>query len=229
MISELKQRARSSLSGRWWFSAGIMLLFGILTVVGGYIVAIVESIPTAFLMNAIYEDGTIGLYFIIILLYIVLVVADLFISGIFSLGLNKVFLLIARGNGGKVDDLFAYFAGWKRMVQAFKVTFFVSLYTALWSLLLIIPGIIKALSYSMTNFIIIDHPEYTVHQAIAESKRMMYGNKWKLFVLGLSFIGWFLLSAITCGIAQLWTMPYFNVTLAHFYENLSKEQEDIFE
>lgn len=90
----------------------------------------------------------------------------------------------------------------------------------LWTLLLIVPGIIKSFSYAMTPYIVIDHPEYTASEAIAASESMMKGNKWRLFVLELSFIGWGLLAILTCGIGFLWLTPYMQTTLAAFYNDV---------
>ncbi|NUJ06595.1 DUF975 family protein [Bacillus paranthracis] len=92
-----------------------------------------------------------------------------------------------------------------------------------WFLLFIIPGIIKSFSYAMTYFIINDHPEYSINQAITESRRMMDGHKMEYFILCLSFIGWFILSCITLGIGFLWLIPYFYTTSAAFYEEIAEE------
>ncbi|MCU5506971.1 hypothetical protein COA05_17815, partial [Bacillus thuringiensis] len=99
----------------------------------------------------------------------------------------------------------------------------VNIYIFLWFLLFIIPGIIKSFSYAMTYFIINDHPEYSINQAITESRRMMDGHKMEYFILCLSFIGWFILSCITLGIGFLWLIPYFYTTSAAFYEEIAEE------
>ena len=83
----------------------------------------------------------------------------------------------------------------------------------------------KAYSYSMSELILIDHPEYSPLKAITESKKMMYGHRVELFILGLSFIGWFLLCIVTFGFAALWIAPYFNTAKAKFYLNVKEEYE----
>ena len=110
--------------------------------------------------------------------------------------------------------------------EIFKVIFIIfssKFYLFLWTLLFIIPGIIKSFSYAMTYFIINDHPEYSINQAITESRRMMDGHKMEYFILCLSFIGWFILSCITLGIGFLWLIPYFYTTSAAFYEEIAEE------
>ncbi len=84
-------------------------------------------------------------------------------------------------------------------------------------------NIVCRFSYSMTHFILNDHPEYTANQAITESRRMMDGHKMDYFLLCLSFLGWFILSIFTLGIGFLWSAPYFYTTSAAFYEEISKE------
>ena len=95
----------------------------------------------------------------------------------------------------------------------------------LWSLLLIIPGIIKSYSYAMTPYILVDKPELSANEAIEESMRLMSGHKFDLFYLQLSFIGWFILALLTAGIGFLWLTPYYNSTVASFYLSLKAEDE----
>jgi len=137
---------------------------------------------------------------------------------------SLVFLNFIRG-GKKhmVKLMFSHFKNYKRAVGT---TFMVTLYTLLWSLLLIVPGIIKSFAYSMTYYISMDHPEYTVDECIEASRLMMDGHKWELFVLYLSFIGWILLGIITLGIGFLWIIPYFATTIAHYYEHIKQGYEN---
>jgi uncharacterized membrane protein len=99
-----------------------------------------------------------------------------------------------------------------------------TVFIILWTLLLIIPGIIKALSYSMTPFILQDDPTISGNAAIEKSMRMMDGHKMDLFWLFLSFIGWIILSIMTFGIGFILLEPYINTSVAHFYEDLKKQQ-----
>ena len=95
------------------------------------------------------------------------------------------------------------------------------LYTFLWSLLFIIPGIVKSYSYAMTPYILLDRPELSATDAIKESEKMMNGHKMELFILDLSFIGWILLSMLTCGILVLYVEPYMMATKSAFYLELN--------
>ena len=103
--------------------------------------------------------------------------------------------------------------------------FLMSLFIALWSLLLVIPGIVKAFSYSMTPFILEENPELGANEAIDRSRAMMKGHKFDLFWLLLSFIGWYLLCIITLGLAMLWVTPYMETAIAAFYEDVKADYE----
>ena len=100
-----------------------------------------------------------------------------------------------------------------------------TIYTTLWALLLIVPGIIKAISYSQTNFILKDQPELKYNAAIERSMAMMKGHKMEYFLLNLSFIGWILLGILTFGIGMLWVSPYMITTQAHFYDYVKEDYE----
>lgn len=93
------------------------------------------------------------------------------------------------------------------------------IFASLWALLLIVPGIIKGLSYAMTSYILVDYPELPANQAINLSRKMMYGRKFDLFYLYLSFIGWLVLCFLTLGIGLIWFVPYAQTTEASFYED----------
>jgi uncharacterized membrane protein len=98
--------------------------------------------------------------------------------------------------------------------------FLVGLFTGLWALLFIIPGIIKSYAYALTPYILVDNPELGPNQARLKSIEMMRGYKWKLFGLDLSFIGWILLCILSLGIGFIWIGPYIRTARAAFYYDL---------
>lgn len=97
------------------------------------------------------------------------------------------------------------------------------LYVFLWTLLFIIPGVIKSFAYAMTPFIIKDYPELSANQAISLSQKMMKGHKFDYFWLMLSFIGWYLLGVLSLGLGYLWLIPYCYTSTVGFYEDVKKE------
>lgn len=98
-----------------------------------------------------------------------------------------------------------------------------ALFVVLWSLLFVIPGIIKAISYSQSFYIALEHPEYDANTCITESRKMMNGRKWRYFCLQLSFIGWYIVGAICFGIGVLWVEAYREAANAEFYEDIKNE------
>lgn len=166
----------------------------------------------------------IGIFFIYI---IVTGIAQSFLLGIFVapcllIGLTKVFLQISRNQETNNATLFE---GFPIFWKAFGLTFMVGLFTMLWSLLFVIPGIIASLSYSMALYIMADNKSIGIMDAIKESKRITEGYKWDIFVLGLSFIGWSILCILSIGIGFLWLVPYIKITYANLYNKLSGTPE----
>ncbi len=145
---------------------------------------------------------------------------SLIISGPFNFGAAQFSLSISRGKAAKFDQIFD---GFKYFPTALGTYLLMILYIILWSLLLIIPGIIAALSYSMTFYILVDEPSLKPQQALDKSKAMMNGYKWKLFFLGLRFFLLALLCILTLGIGFLWLIPYINVTMAVFYDDIRND------
>lgn len=143
--------------------------------------------------------------------------ASLVVNGPLAMGVAYYFLSLSRGKTPLIEDLFKGFNYFVNTLVAFLL---VTLFTILWMLLLIVPGIIAAISYSQVFFILAEDPTLNSSAAIEKSKKMMYGYKWKYFCLGFRFIGWVILACITFGIGFLWLIPYMQVTLAKFHDDI---------
>ena len=148
-------------------------------------------------------------------------VVSFLILGPFSLGLAIVFLKLVRGEEVNVELMFAGFKDFTRSLTAGLLIF---IYVFLWTLLLIIPGIIASFSYAMTFFIMADNPNISANEAIKASKEMMKGHKTDLFFLDLSFLGWILLGILSCGIGFLWLGSYIYTARAIFYHEIRVEE-----
>ena len=135
-------------------------------------------------------------------------------------GYSIVLLSVMRGGEMNIGGLFDGFNDFGRIVGTKLLQ---AIYTFLWTLLLVIPGIIKNYSYAMTDFILKDQPELANNAAIEKSMAMMDGNKMKLFLLDLSFIGWAILCLFTFGIGFLFLQPYVQSAHAAFYEDLKAQ------
>lgn len=150
-------------------------------------------------------------------------VASLLLGGPLAMGFAIVALNVARE---KSIDVGLYFSGFRCFGKAFVLYLTNGILIFLWSLLLVIPGIIKTLSYSMSYMILADNPEMSANEARKQSMQMMNGNKWRLFCLQFSFIGWMLLSILTLGILLLWVLPYMQAVIAEFYQSLLPQETD---
>lgn len=171
------------------------------------VVAVIQT-AIAYLVNAIPVIGQI---------------ASLLLSGPVAYGVSAMFLKQTR-TGEKMDigDIFNGFR--EDFSNTFLIGLMTTIFTMLWSLLFIIPGIVKALSYSMAMYIKVDHPDYDWKQCIDESQRMMQGHKGELFVLNLSFIGWMIVGACCAGIGGFWVNAYMQAATSQFYENLRRSE-----
>lgn len=162
----------------------------------------------------------VGTYLVYVLLSMAagaIPVAGTLLVGGLALGLALFILSVSRGQEAEIEQLFK---GFERFAVALVAMLLMMLLIGLGMLLLIVPGIILAIGYSMTFFILVDNPNLTAVEAMKKSRELMYGYKWKFFCLNLRFIGWFLLVIITLGIASLWVSPYLYVSYAKFYDDL---------
>ena len=144
-------------------------------------------------------------------------IVSIIITPAFSLSVIRVYLSLTHGARPEAGDAFS---GFDDFWSAFKVTFLVGLFTFLWSLLFVIPGIVKSYAYSMSLYILAENKGKSARECINESMGMTNGHKMDLFVLNLSFIGWGLLCVITFGIAYIWVGPYMSATYANAYNSL---------
>ena len=159
-----------------------------------------------------------GIATYIAIVAIVLAVLFFVLGSVIAVGYARFNLQQVDGGTPSLDSLFAYFRNWKTTAVT---RFLRTLYVLLWSLLFIIPGIIASYSYAMTDYILAEHPELTAGEAIERSKEMMAGNRFRLFCLQFSFIGWSILCVFTFGIGNLWLTPYKQAAAAAFYREVS--------
>ena len=163
--------------------------------------------------------GIIGTIFaVVIAIGAIFGVAYFILGSITSVGYAKFNLNLIDGETAELTNLFAYFKHWKTTVLANLLR---TLYIFLWSLLCLIPGIIASYSYAMVPYIMADNPELTAKEACERSKQMMDGNRFRLFCLTFSFIGWSFLCALSCGIGYIVLTPYIEAAVADFYREIS--------
>lgn len=203
-ITNYKNRALSALENKWGN-------FVLITFVYGFIIGITQILSGD-------KDSPAILHLIGLVLFILALPL--------TWGYQTLFLGAVRGGEATAKDLFE---GYNKELfsRVLTTTLLYYVYVFLWSLLLLIPGCIKAYSYAMTPYILKDNPEMKNNAAIEESMRMMDGHKLELFLLDLSFIGWAILSILTCCIGFLWLVPYMNMARVNFYEDLKKASVEV--
>lgn len=203
---ELRTAARQELKGYWTMPVLATLVY--------IVIAVVLQTPSYFAkIPSLVIPMSIFTWAIYILVALPL-----------EYGFTLAFLHFLRED--KEDTVEAMFCGFKTYGRAIGVYLLETVLLFLWFLLLFVPGIIKSLAYSLTFFISKDHPELSAYECIQRSNDMMKGHKMQLFLLYLGFFGLAILSVFTLFIGMLWLIPFFQVCLAEFYENL-KEEEDM--
>lgn len=177
-------------------------------------------------LNIVEEFFTSGLFLLLmgifILIFIVLFIIKLLIVYPIEIGKNNFFMGIREEEKTLDSLIFIYKSG--QLKNTIFTMFMKGLFQFLWSLLFIIPGIIKSYEYRMIPYILSENPEISRERAFEISKKMMKGNKWNTFVLDLSFLGWQILSGITIGILGIFYVnPYVQSTNAELYAYLRED------
>ncbi len=227
---ELKQQAKDSLRGRW----GQAVLLNLIPTLIAIAIILIFALPAALLvLNSANDPATIqdmanrtgggatsgggG-------------IVSSIISALFMSGISWTYLDVLRGNKTQIEPFKDAFRGFSGLFigGVILLALLTTIFTSLWALLLVIPGIIKSYSYSQSYFIYYDVVTETgekpgVLDTITASRKLMDGYKGKLFWLDLTFIGWHILAMLTAGIGYLWLNPYISATKAAFYNELPKE------
>ena len=233
--ADFRQIARDALSGKWTIAVLVGLVAMLLGGAGSGGPELKLNIDGSgahanfeFAGQTIFSTGgglnsDIGAFLVGSAIYITIAaiamaVVYFVLGSIISVGYARFNLDLVDGGNPSFETLFGYFSYWKTTAVARLLQ---SLYVLLWSLLFIIPGIMASYSYAMTEFILAEHSELTAGEAIAQSKVMMAGNRWRLFCLHFSFIGWDILCTLTMGIGHLWLRPYRQAADAVFYREIT--------
>lgn len=204
--------AREALKGRWIKAGGVGLLAGLLGAsidmsgsAGSFGSSAQNSGNVTEQFGGVSGASDISAVLLAVILSVALVfliwaIVTVVIGGATTLGYAKYNLNLVDDKDPKLKDIFSQY---DRLGTGFGMQFFRGLFIFLWSLLLVIPGIIASYSYSMTAYILCENPEMTAREAIKKSKELMKGNRWRLFCLELSFIGWEILAGVAIGILMI--------------------------
>ena len=207
----IRQETRELMRGKWLKGAMIALIYMAVAALITYVTSgnPDESDPSKWLLSLATQ-----------------LLASIVILYPLQVGFAMAWLKLARtGNGPELKPLFGGFTR-RYHKSAMGTLLLQNIYIVLWTLLLIVPGIIKSIEYAMTPFIVADEPELGCNEAIEKSMAMMRGHRWQLFKMYLGMIGWMILGVFTCYIAWLWIVPYYQMVFAKFYLELKGESAE---
>ena len=195
MISRkwLKENAKNQLKNNWGLA------------IGAIIVSMLISLIPEILIYINPESAIIA---------ILVQIISLIIAGPIAIGQCKLFINLSNNENPKFSDVWF---GFGNILKALGVTLLIGIAVSIGTIFFIIPGIIISFMYSQVYYIMAENPDISVLDCLRESARIMKGHKMELFILELSFLGWIILTALTCGIAGLFVLPYYSATLANFY------------
>ncbi len=234
--SEFRRRAREKLftpQGTTGYGTYLLgLLLQMLVLVAGLVTLLALFAGScvglyAFLKGTSTVEPTPTTYAVSFLASAVLVMGILYLFGFVTWGQKAMSMALMRGGLKSSHGLSGWGNGW-RMVS---LILWQQTFVFFWALLLIVPGVRAVFSYAMAPYLLIDHPDWTPRQCIAESKRLMEGHRWRYFCLNLSFIGWQVLALVSAqflgGFTTMLLTPYVDSACAAFYEDLLDRQESI--
>lgn len=191
---ELKEKARHSMIGKYGDIYKLLFLY----------LGITYGIVIIFSLLGLGES-------------IISLVASLVWGGLSYFGYNSFFLKLSRNEEVTYKELFSKT---KLFWPCLVLSFLIGIFTLLWSFLFIIPGIIASFNYSIAYFVALDNPELGAMDILRKSKEIMDGHKMDYFILGLSFLGWYIVGFFTFGLLYIWLVPYALVTFANFYNEI---------
>lgn len=209
--TELRRQGSEALAGRWGTFVAATLLYSI--------ISFFFQAPAQlndFARNVLMTSAGVGYTLIGTSVVVSLLILPL------TYGYDTIFLRNLRSEPVGVEHMFDGFRDYGRI---FITLLWQNVLILLWTLLLIVPGIVKSLAYAQTPYILLDNPKLSTVEAIHLSREMMFGYKGKLFLLLLSFIGWGILCIFTCGVGFLWLAPYMQSSMAAFYEDVRADYE----
>ncbi len=215
-INSIKNQSLNTLKNNWGTGVLINICFFLISL-------LLEALDYLEELVFYRVENSILLTIVFLIIFIIMNISLVYAN---TMGSFKCFLELAKGEKLEVKH---YSFGFNNMFTAFKVGGAFCLFTSLWSLLFIIPGIIKSISYSMSLFIAIEYPEISGREALKLSMKITDGYKWDIFLLGLSFIGWAILCIFTLGIGFLWLSSYLDTAYCILYLKLKENRIELFD
>ena len=223
---ELRAKAWNSLKGKYWLAFIVLLVTGALCSIGNGFVTLTQNItdlvnmvdPSE--MDSTMELGAAVLGIAASGFGIIGLVMNIFVENAVTVGLSNYFIKNTDSKPSFADA----FSGFKvKYLRNCGTLFLMGIKLALWSMLFVSPGIIKSFEYAMIPYILADDAEISSKEAFQKARELMKGNKWRLFKLDFSFIGWYALCFLTLGLGTFFLLPYLNAATAEFYVELKNK------
>lgn len=222
----IKSNARDFIRGRLWMFWSVLLVVGIIESLANSLPQWIFGDRLSNLSDIIagnpdnipkeISSSVFGWYYVLNVLISILLIP-------LNIGVAQNVLAWSRGEDvNKWKVLFGGFNSAKIFFKQVGVVVLNTILCALWAILLIVPGIIKGLAYSMYPYVLRDEPDLSVWQTLKKSEAIMKGYKGKLFLMYLSFVGWFILGAFTFGILYIWLTPYVMTSTVKFYDDVRR-------
>ena len=220
---ELRKKAWESLKGKYWMAFAVIIITGLIGSIGNAFVSFGQNLGEVLglvdpaEMDSTMALGALVLNGVVIVSSIIGGLYSVFVTDAITVGVSNYFIKNTDSKPAFKDAFSGFKVKYGRNIGTLLL---VGIKVVLWSILFIIPGIIKTYEYAIIPYILADEPEISSKDAFKKAKQMMNGNKWRLFKLEFSFIGWFLLCVLTLGIGTLFLIPYVNAATAEFYVEL---------
>jgi uncharacterized membrane protein len=224
---ELRAKAWESLKGKYWMAFAVILVTGLICSVGNAFISFGQNLVEVLglvdpaEMDATMVTGALVLSGVVLISAIIGALFSIFVTNAITVGVNNYFIKNTESKPSFKDAFSGFKVKYGRNIGTLLLA---GIKAFLWTLLFIIPGVIKSYEYSIIPYILADDPEISTNDAFKKAKQMMNGNKWRLFKLEFSFIGWFLLCFLTLGIGTFFLIPYLNAANAEFYVELKNKQ-----
>ena len=220
---ELRTKAWESLKGKYWMAFAVIIVTGLIGSIGNSFVSFGQQLGEVLglvdpaEMDSTMALGAIVLNGVVIISSIIGALFSIFVTNAITVGVSNYFIKNTYSKPSFGDAFSGFKVKYGRNIGTLLLA---GIKTVLWTLLFIIPGFIKSFEYAIIPYILADEPEISSKDAFKKAKEMMNGNKWRLFKLEFSFIGWTLLCVLTLGIGTFFLIPYSNAATAEFYVEL---------
>lgn len=215
--AQLKADAKAAMSMASPHPVLVTIVYLVIVCIIQAVVSSISGVSSLFGANISDPEAAEAFAMVMMLPTLLLSIVASLLTSVLQVGYIGYSLRVINRHPASIGDLFGYL---RYFLKIWGLSIVVNLFTSLWSMLFIIPGIVASYRYSQAFYILAENPDKGIMECISESKAMMNGHKMDKFILDLSFILWNLLAVVTCGIATIYVTPYMQVTGAAFYNTL---------